>query len=162
MTGSEKSGMTFASSGMLVDKTCIVTPGQKTFDDALVKLEKTWKELGMHVTRLHPREHDQVVGCISHLPHLVAVALMNTVERLNARDSHLSGDGLRDTTRIASGNPEMWKQIILGNKENLSVLVSEMILELKKVKEAVDEHDDDKIEKLLTIGKQARERLDDR
>ena len=95
MTGSEKSGMTFASSGMLVDKTCIVTPGQKTFDDALVKLEKTWKELGMHVTRLHPREHDQVVGCISHLPHLVAVALMNTVERLNARESHLSGDGLR-------------------------------------------------------------------
>ena len=54
------------------------------------------------------------------------------------------------------------KQIILGNKENLSVLVSEMILELKKVKEAVDKHDEAKIEKLLTTGMQARERLDDR
>ena len=162
MTGSEKSGMAFATSEILFNKTCIVTPIKTRYEDALVKLEKTWKELGMHVTRLHPKKHDQVVGCISHLPHLVAVALINAVERLNPKETKLSGDGLRDTTRVAAGNPEMWKQIILGNRDNLSILVSEMILELKKVKDAVDEHDESKIEKLLTTGKQARERLDDR
>jgi len=161
MAGSEKSGMRYADSKILQNKSCIITPTAITDSVSLNKLEKIWEVLGFRVTKMNPDKHDQVVGCISHLPHIMATVLMNTVHNSCPQQMELSGDGLKDTTRIAAGNPKLWEQILLGNKDNLVSLIEEAQTHLQEFKEAIASNNGEKVTESLMQGQEARQCLND-
>jgi cyclohexadieny/prephenate dehydrogenase len=161
MAGSEKAGMEFASADLLSQKNCIVTPTKNTREDDINKISMMWKRLGMEVTSMGVDEHDEIMSWISHLPHLTASALINVVTCRNKKMSRFSGNGLRDTTRIAAGNPQMWVQILLGNKENLEQGIDDLIESLEKAKEALSNGDRVNLLKFLQSAKVSRDLLDD-
>jgi cyclohexadieny/prephenate dehydrogenase len=161
MTGSEKAGMEFASADLLIQKRCILTPAKNTREEDLKKLRELWKRVGMEVTNMGMDEHDEIMSWISHLPHLTASALMNAITHRNMKMSRFSGNGLRDTTRIAAGNPQMWMQILLGNKENLQQGIESLIESLERFKEALSSGDRLNLLKFLQSAKDSRDSLDD-
>jgi cyclohexadieny/prephenate dehydrogenase len=161
MAGSEKTGMKYASPSMLEKKNCIVTPTDKTNSKYLNKISRMWKMLEMKVTHKTPDLHDEIVGWISHLPHLIASVLINTVGEKDPTWMDLSGNGLKDTTRIASGNPTMWKEILIGNRKNLNISIDHLIENLNDMKVALASEDSGKINKLLDSAKIKRDQLND-
>jgi len=161
MAGSEKTGMKFASSSMLEKKNCIVTPTEETNLKNLNKITRMWEMLDMKVTQKTPDLHDEIVGWISHLPHLIASVLINTVGEKDSTWMDLSGNGLKDTTRIASGNPTMWKEILVSNRINLNKSIDHLIENLKDIKVALASEESGKINKLLHSAKIKRDQLND-
>ncbi len=116
MAGSEKGGVENASHDLFAGSKCIFTPLQNTPTAALELLKRMWEELGAHILVITPQEHDTLVARVSHVPHIVASALINTV---GESDGQAGGKGLLDTTRIASGNPELWTAICENNPEKI-------------------------------------------
>jgi len=161
MAGSERAGMEFASSKLLVQKHCIVTPAKKTSEDDISKITMLWKRVGMEVSSMSMEEHDEVMSWISHLPHLAASALINAITSRNPKMIRYSGNGLRDTTRIAAGNPQMWMQILLGNKENLQQGIDDLIKSLQEFKETLSNGDRVNLLQMLQSAKDSRDLLDE-
>jgi len=161
MAGSEKAGMEFASADLLIQKRCILTPTKNTREEDLKKISELWKRVGMEVTSMDMDEHDEIMSWISHLPHLVASSLINAIICRDPEMSRYCGNGLRDTTRIAAGNPQMWMQILLGNKENLAKGIDELIESLEEFKEVLSNGDRVNLLKILQSAKDSRELLDE-
>ncbi len=161
MAGSEKAGMEFASAELLSQKNCIVTPAKNTSKDEINKISMLWERLGMEVSSMGIEEHDEVMSWVSHLPHLVASSLIKAIMSRNHKMVRYCGNGLRDTTRIAAGNPQMWMQILLGNKENLKNGIDELIKSLEGFKEALSNGDRVNLLKILQSAKESRDLLDE-
>ncbi|MCB1232492.1 MAG: prephenate dehydrogenase/arogenate dehydrogenase family protein [Verrucomicrobiae bacterium] len=158
MAGSEKTGLEYASADLFVDAACILTPTPATDAVSLDRVESFWKWLGSRTSRLSPEEHDRSVALISHLPHLVAALLVESVLGRDAGAGEYAGGGFRDTTRIASGAPEMWAEILQENHEAVREalgyfhqLTGESLAFLDEVKK----------EDLLRLLADAKERRDD-
>lgn len=126
ITGTEKSGAINAIDGLYEGKRCIITPTDKTEGFILEALTKFWESIGSDVTVMDPQTHDRVMAMVSHLPHIIAYALVGSVmEGQKAGDElfKYAGGGLKDFTRIAGSDPIMWRDIFLSNsKEVLSSL----------------------------------------
>lgn len=139
MTGSEQSGMKAAKGSIFQGATYLVTPTEKTNQQALIALKELIGCLGCQVIEMSPQEHDLAVASVSHLPHIVAVSLVDLVGRLsigNANLLNLAAGGFRDTTRVASSHPIMWRDICLTNKEGLLEIIEQfedVLLETKKI-----------------------------
>ena len=161
MTGSEKNGIEFASSDILKDKNCIVTPMYETDTDSCQIISRMWQALGMKVTKINPELHDEIVAWVSHLPHIIASGLINAINNKNEKWINFCGNGLKDTTRVASGNPEMWKQIIMGNKDNVTAGINHMVEELNLIKKALEFNDREQLMEILDSAKVVRDKLDD-
>ena len=161
MAGSEKAGMEFSSADLLSQKHCIVTPAKNTSQDDTDKITMLWKRLGMEVSCMGIEEHDEVMSWISHLPHLLASSLINAITSRNPKMIRYCGNGLKDTTRIAAGNPQMWLQILLGNKENLQQGIDDLIKSLEEFKVALSNGDRVNLLKLLQSAKDSRDLLDE-
>jgi cyclohexadieny/prephenate dehydrogenase len=161
MAGSEKVGMEFASAELLSQKKCIITPTKNTSKNEINKISILWERLGMEVSSMGIEEHDKVMSWISHLPHLVASSLINAIISRNPKMVRYCGNGLRDTTRIAAGNPQMWMQILLGNKENLKRGIDDLIESLEGFKEALSDGDQGSLLKILQSAKDSRDLLDE-
>ena len=159
MAGAEKTGVRAARADLFVNAVCVVTPAKKSNAAAVRKVEAFWKSLGARTLRLSPAQHDALVSRSSHLPHIVAAALANLV-LAPARpeiQSALCANGFRDTTRIASGSPEMWRDIILTNRENLRVVLDDFVRELQKVQALLRAADARKLEEFLATAKHRRD-----
>ena len=159
MAGAEKTGVLAARADLFANAVCVVTPTKKSNAAAVRKVEQFWKSLGALTLRLAPEQHDALVSRSSHLPHVVAAALANLV-LAPARpefQSALCANGFRDTTRIASGSPEMWRDIALANRKNLSRSVDAFISELQKFQRAVKKSDAKAISKFLETAKERRD-----
>jgi prephenate dehydrogenase len=161
MAGSEKAGMEFAYADLLSQKHCIVTPTKNTSEDDIYKISMLWERLGMEVSSMGIEEHDEVMSWISHLPHLVASSLINAIISRNPKMVRYCGNGLRDTTRIAAGNPKMWMQILLGNKENLQQGIDDLLKSLEEFREALSNGDRVDLLKMLQSAKDSRDLLDE-
>ena len=161
MAGSEKAGMEFASADLLIQKRCILTPTKNTREEDLKKISELWTRVGMEVTSMDMDEHDEIMSWISHLPHLVASSLINAIISRDPEMSRYCGNGLRDTTRIAAGNPQMWMQILLGNKENLQQGIDDFIKSLEEFKEALSNGDRVDLLKMLQSARDSRDLLDE-
>ena len=135
MAGAEKTGVLAARPDLFACAMCVVTPTKGTNAAALRKVERLWADVGGRVLRLSPAEHDQLVSRSSHLPHVVAAALAGMVldPRQRKEQGMLCATGFRDTTRIASGSPEMWRDIVLANRKELRVALDEFVRELQVV-----------------------------
>jgi prephenate dehydrogenase len=138
---------------------CVLTPTKKTNKAALRKLEKFWKSLGSRVLKLPPDQHDLFVSRTSHLPHVVAATLANLV--LNpaqpAGQTQLCATGFRDTTRIASGSPEMWRDIALANRKHIARSVNDFISELQRFEKILKRSNADAITKFFEVAKARRD-----
>ena len=159
MAGAEKTGVAAALGHLFENAVCVLTPTKKSNAAAVRKLEQFWKSLGARTLRLDAAQHDLLVSRSSHLPHVVAAALVNLV--LNPAhpetQAALCATGFRDTTRIASGSPEMWRDIALANRKNLSRSVDAFVAELKKFQSALKSGDAKAIEKYFATAKQRRD-----
>jgi prephenate dehydrogenase len=143
MAGAEKTGVSAAKADLFANTVCIVTPTRKTNRAALKKVKQFWNAIGSRVLELKPEIHDVLVSRSSHLPHVVAATLASHV--LNPAhpkpQAALCANGFRDTTRIASGSPEMWRDIALANRENLAKSLNAFIADLKKFQRGLKKAD---------------------
>ena len=159
MAGGEKMGVLAARADLYANAVCVITPDKKSNAGAVRKLEKFWQSLGSRTLRLDAAQHDLLVSRSSHLPHVAAAALVNLV--LNPaglkNQAGLCATGFRDTTRIASGSPEMWRDIALANRKNLAKSLDAFAAELKNFETALKQNDAPAIEKFFTIAKQRRD-----
>ncbi len=136
MAGAEKNGVAAARADLFVKAVCVLTPTLATDRAALQRVEQFWKALGARVLKMPPAEHDLLVSRSSHLPHLVAATLASYVldPRFPKHQAVLCASGFRDATRIASGSPEMWRDIALANRHNLGCVLDEFVRHLQKVR----------------------------
>ena len=121
IAGGERSGYEEARANLYHRALCIVTPTEKTTPIALEQVTQFWKRLGAEIVTLEPDEHDLIYGGVSHLPHIIAFALMNAIGGMRTQQHGnffpFGGNGLLDYTRIASSDPGMWRDIFLANRE---------------------------------------------
>jgi len=159
MAGAEKTGVSAARASLFENAMCVVTPTRKSNRVALRKVEKFWKDIGGRVLRLSPELHDQLVSRSSHLPHVVAATLANVVldPTHPKTQAALCANGFRDTTRIASGSPEMWRDIALAYRKNLGRELGVFIGDLRKLQRALQAADVAAIAKFLEQARNRRE-----
>ena len=159
MAGAEKTGVTAARPDLFAGAVCVVTPTKKSNRNALRKVEEFWKSVGARVLRLTPELHDGLAARSSHLPHVLAAALASYV--LNPshpkQQPRLCANGFRDTTRIASGSPEMWRDIALANPGNISHALDAFIGDLRKLQRALRHGDERVISRFFEQAKQRRD-----
>jgi prephenate dehydrogenase len=159
MAGAEKTGVLAARVDLFVNAVCVVTPSKRSNAAAVRKLETFWQSLGARTLRLAPEQHDVFVSRSSHLPHVVAAVLANLVLDPKAPkiQSVLCANGFRDTTRIASGSPEMWRDIALANRKNLSRAVDAFISGLQKFQNDLKKSDAKAITRYFETAKARRD-----
>lgn len=121
ITGKEVSGVEHADADLYTGKQVILTPIERTFTAQLKKASDVWTALGCHVVQMSPQAHDAAYAAVSHLPHLIAFALINGISGQEHGKDYLSlaGPGFRDFTRIAASDPTMWRDILMANREEL-------------------------------------------
>jgi prephenate dehydrogenase len=156
LAGSEKAGAAFARADMFEGRIAILTPTKNTRAEDYDFIEEFWEALGSVVVRLSPEEHDQALALTSHLPHIAASALVSSVPEKYFR---LAGPGLNDTTRIASGDAELWAQIFALNRENTLGALEQYSANLSALQSAVRDGNHDEIIRLLTLAKKNRDAL---
>jgi prephenate dehydrogenase len=159
MAGAEKTGVSAARRDLFVNAVCVVTPTKNTNRAALKKVERFWKAVGGRLLRLTPEVHDLLASRSSHLPHIAAVTLANLILDPSGprHQASLCANGFRDTTRIASGSPEMWRDIALANRKNLDRALQAFIGDLQKFQRALKKADARAIADVLLRAKQRRD-----
>ena len=159
MAGSEQAGLEAARRDLLHQAVCIVTPREDTDPAAVRVVHDFWRALGCELATLSPQAHDEIVAHISHLPHLVAAALVNLVCADGPGALRFVGPGFRDFTRIASGPPEMWTEIGLENRHEVGRALETLIGELGKVRAALENADRIELRAMLKRAKHFRDEL---
>ena len=159
MAGSEQSGIDAARRDLFENAACIVTPREDTDKAALKVVYDFWKALGCSVNTLAPLEHDEIVARISHLPHVVAAAVINVICHDDAQALNFVGPGFKDFTRIAGGPFEMWTEICLENRGEIGRALDQLIEELGKVRAAVENADAVELRTMLKRAKHFRDEL---
>src|SRR5712664_5010868 len=160
IAGTEKSGADAAFAGLYRGRRVVLTPLEGTDTDALALARAAWEASGARVFELQPREHDAVLATVSHLPHVLAYALVDQVARQkNAKElfSYAAG-GFRDFTRIASSHPEMWGDICLANRKALLAELKRYGGELERVKRMLERGDARALDTLFSGARDARNR----
>jgi prephenate dehydrogenase len=159
MAGSEQSGYRVARADLFRGATVVVTPTERTALGALKQVTEFWEALGARVCSLDPETHDRAVAAISHLPHLIACALVDGVRRVEPAALELAARGFRDTTRIAAGDPDMWTEIFVANRDALSAGVAAFRDALAELQRTIDGGDAGALRAALDRIKTIREGL---
>jgi prephenate dehydrogenase len=159
MAGAEKAGPAAACGDLFVNAVCVVTPTPRTSPEAVKVVEAFWKVIGGLPLRLSPEAHDELVSRSSHLPHVVAAELANYVlSPVHPKEQALlCANGFRDTTRIAAGSPEMWRDIALANRKNLARALGVFIEGLQEFQHALENADSKAVEEFFEGARQRRE-----
>jgi prephenate dehydrogenase len=157
MAGSEKIGVQAARADLFENAICIVTA--KTASTWSRRIEDLWKSVGGRPLRLTAAQHDEFVSRSSHLPHVVAAELANYVlsPAHPKEQASVCATGFRDTTRIASGSPEMWRDIAMANRDNLSRVLGVFIDDLREFQHALDTENVAAIEEFFRHAKERRD-----
>lgn len=159
LAGSEQAGYHVARADLFRGATVVVTPTEATELAALKNTTEFWEALGARVSSLDPETHDRTVAAISHLPHLIACALVDGAARVEPSALELAARGFRDTTRIAAGDPDMWTEIFLANRDALSASVEAFREALADLQRAIDAGQADALRTVLARIKATREQL---
>ena len=156
IAGSEQRGIEFARDDLFDQAVCILTTTKKTNRSAVEVLRRFWSQLGCSVKLMGPVEHDRIFANVSHLPHIVAAALINASD---SEELKFAGKGFIDTSRIASGPANIWSDILLTNANNTVKGIDRIIVELSKLKKAIKSPNEKQLEKLLESARAKRARL---
>jgi prephenate dehydrogenase len=159
MAGAEKMGVGAAQAGLFEGAICAITPTANTKPDSIPTLETFWKAVGARPLRVSPDLHDDLVSRSSHLPHVVAAELANYVlsPAHPKEQGMLCANGFRDTTRIASSSPEMWRDISLANRKNLARVLGVFIEDLQEFQLALEKEDTKAIKEFFNQAKERRD-----
>jgi prephenate dehydrogenase len=159
MAGSEQSGYRVARADLFRGATVVVTPTDRTPPEAVKRVSQFWEAMGGRVVVLDPVVHDRAVAAISHLPHLVADALVDAVARFDPRAFDLAARGFKDTTRIAAADPRMWREIFQENRPALAAALLAFRQSLGDLERLVDAEDAVALETALARIRGIREGL---
>jgi prephenate dehydrogenase len=154
LAGSERQGFEFADARLFENRVCVVTPVESSTRPAVAHISAFWQKLGASVVEMTPEAHDAALAETSHLPHLAAAALAGTLSQENRR---LAASGFRDTTRIASGDSDLWSAIFLGNREQMLASLSRYDASLAQFRRAIEQNDASALKELLKAAKINRE-----
>jgi prephenate dehydrogenase len=159
MAGTEKMGVGAAKADLFHNAACIVTPTPNSPPKLVSQLEEFWKDVGAVPIPLTAELHDVLVSRSSHLPHVVAATLVNYVLSPThpKEQALLCANGFRDTTRIASGSPEMWRDICIANHKNISRVLGVFIEDLRDFQEALEKGEIKVIEEFFNKAKRRRD-----
>jgi len=160
IAGTEHSGAAAAFPTLFRDRTTILTPGAHTAPDAVATIRTLWETCGARVSILDPAQHDRIFAAVSHLPHVLAFALVaELAARPDAADvfAH-AASGFRDFTRIAGSSPEMWRDIALANRAALSDALRDYRTMLDRMAQAIERGDGVALEELFAQASDARRR----
>jgi prephenate dehydrogenase len=156
LAGSEQQGFEHAVGRLFEKRICVVTPLPATPRSAVDRVSAFWTKLGAAVVEMTPEAHDRALAETSHVPHLAAAALAAT---LSPQNQSLAANGFRDTTRIASGDPELWTAIFLGNRAQVLASLGKYEGEIGKMRQAIDQNDVAGLKKLLMVAKMGRDAI---
>lgn len=155
MAGSEHKGVAFARADLFTGATCIVTPTRHTPPALAARVEKFWRTFGMRTLRMSPAAHDRATAGVSHLPHALASLLMLLPGR---NDLTVAATGFRDATRLAGGDPEMWRDVLMTNRKAILAAIDAFDESLMQLRDLLEIADAPGIEKLLTAAKKRRDK----
>jgi prephenate dehydrogenase len=159
MAGSEQAGIEAARADLFDGAVTILTPGKSTQESSVAALAGFWKTLGCRVVASTPVAHDEAVALVSHLPHLTAAVLVQIVMQENPAALDWRGNGFLDTTRVASGPPAMWAEILTENREALKKGIHAMIENLAEVTKLLESRETGALEQYLAEAMHTRKRL---
>jgi prephenate dehydrogenase len=159
IAGTEKSGVEASFAELFRHRRVILTPGEQCDVDALETIRWMWQQAGAEVTDMPVVHHDEVLAATSHLPHMLAFTLVDTLARLEDHDDifRFAAGGFRDFTRIASSSPQMWHDICLNNREALLKMVGRFSVELTMLTAAIERGDGETILDTFERAKAARD-----
>lgn len=164
IAGTEKSGPEAGFSNLFVERWCILTPEDENSQSA-TRLREFWERLGSQVAFMDAKRHDLVLATTSHLPHLIAYALVGTATDMETVTRNevvkYSAGGFRDFTRIAASNPEMWRDVFLGNREGVLEVLGRYIEDLTALKKAIRWSDGETLLAEFTKTRDIRRRIVD-
>ena len=160
MAGSEKRGATAAKSDLFEGANCILTPTEKTSEKSLQIVRALWESVGANTRVMSPAEHDFLIAAASHLPHLVACVLTQTVSEFGNEVGaalDFTATGFKDTTRIASGAPEIWQSILLQNSDMLIPMLEKFVANIEEFKRLLANKNEESIQGRLKTAKEIRD-----
>ena len=158
IAGREVSGVEHADADLYAGKQVILTPIERTLTVQLQKAVDVWSALGCRVVKMSPEAHDAAFAAVSHLPHLLSFALMNAISGQTHGKDYLSlaGPGFRDFTRIAAGDPKVWRDIMLSNREELLAQSKIFQRNLQALELMIASSNGDALEELIEQASQTR------
>jgi prephenate dehydrogenase len=160
MAGGERSGVNAASAALFDGAVCVLTPTPRTDARALDVVDRLWVGVGASVLRLSPSAHDVWVAAVSHLPHVAAAALVNAASAAaDGRALSLAAGGFLDTTRVASGSPDLWRDICLMNREPVLAMLKAYLKEVEGVRDAIERGDGRALLDAFSRARASRERV---
>jgi len=160
IAGTERSGAGAGFAELYRERCVVLTPQAETDPDAVRLVKRAWMTCGARVVTLDAEEHDRMLAAVSHLPHVVAYALVNALahRRDAARVLRFSAGGLRDTVRIAGSSPEMWADICVANRDALLAVLDDYEDALEETRSAIEQGDAEALRRLFAQARAARER----
>ena len=158
ITGKELAGVEHADAELYRGRQVILTPIERTLTTQIDKAQKLWTALGCDVKLMSPEAHDAAYAAVSHLPHMIAFAMMNAIKGQAAADEFLSlaGPGFRDFTRIAASDPNVWRDILISNREELLAQSRHFQRALHALEQTLSGGNADALETLIDQASQAR------
>ena len=160
VAGTERSGVEAAFDSLFQGRHVILTPVQQTAPGALAQVTAMWEACGATVSRMAVAEHDRVLAATSHLPHMLAYALVDSLARRDDGPQmfRYAAGGFRDFTRIASSDPVMWRDICLTNRQALLRAMDAFSEDLSTLRQAIESEDAQVLEAIFSSAKAARDR----
>ncbi len=156
LAGSEKKGVEFSDANLFNESFCLLTPTEKTNKDAFEKVSEIWTRMGCIVKSVSPDEHDSILAYTSHVPHLLAYGLIDAIPQ----DYLVFGaTGLKDTTRIAGSNPQLWNDVCMQNSKNILKSLDETIKVLAAYRKAICAGDEGSLTECFKRAKEKRDTL---
>lgn len=156
LAGSEKTGPAYADADLFERRVAILTPTNATRAEDFDLVERFWSSLGSAVIRMAADEHDRAIAATSHLPHAVASVLAASLPEEYFR---LTSTGFRDTSRLASGSPRLWKEVFALNRDYVVAALGRYGQQLERLRRAIEENDETALENLLVQAKKNRDAL---
>ncbi len=163
IAGTEQNGVEASFADLYKQRRVILTPLQQTNADAIDQVRAMWQACGAEVTEMSVSHHDEVLAATSHLPHMLAFGLVDTLSRMKENDEifRYAAGGFRDFTRIASSNPVMWRDICVANGPALSKMLTAFATEMSDLAETISKGDSEHLLEIFERAKDARDRYVD-
>lgn len=160
IAGREKSGVEAAIDDLYIDQKVVLTPTEDTAPHSVDRVKEMWEATGAIVELLDEKQHDEVLAATSHLPHILAYSLVNTLSKSNYGDDvfDFAAGGFKSFSRIASSDPVMWRDICLENKDAILSSLKDFQQDLSGLKKLIETGDDKELVKLFANAKKVRDR----
>jgi prephenate dehydrogenase len=161
IAGAERSGVEASSADLYKNRRLIITPLQTTDSEAVDKLGEFWRRIGSSVSLMSVEHHDTVLAATSHLPHILAFALVGMLGRADEQREifKYAAGGFKDFSRIASSDPTMWQDICLANKQEIIPLIRQFQAELNKIEQMLVDDQGEQLFETFTYARNARQRF---